>query len=323
MLSRTKKAIVPPAKGNGMEIFMRRTVTFIIGAPASGKTTFIQNHFSNNRNTVILNVYDYQQVAYKEAGFSKYIPFKQGFKCLYKANETLLVDIINALQQGNRVVVEQTLYKAKRRIAYIDAIRNAIKNVAIEIYVMYPSDSVWERYVTERKLAHSFRQLKIEAEQIEFPNPSEGFDFIYEVVDDVIKLRMDEPTLEIVETARKEVLEEIEKLRKEDKKIKAKSNLFKNMNSRPFWHYCEVCGTKIFCTAQEAFDAGWDYPPQIGLFGLLGPRTCGKCNITDTLFWKVQQQELPIVFEKSLTEKELKTWLRIKKEPESLLKEEE
>ncbi len=302
---------------------MKRTVTFVIGATASGKTTFIQNHFSNDRDTVILNVYDYQQAAYKEAGFGEHIPFGQEFKCLYKANENLLVDIIDTFQNGKNVVVEHTLYRAKRRIRYIDAIRNTLKNIIIEVYVMCPSDSVWKTYVTKRKLSHSFQRLKNEAEQIEFPNPIEGFDSIYEVVDDVIKVRMDEPKPEIIEPARKELLEESEKLRKEDEKTKAKSDLLKSMDTRPFWHYCEGgCGTKLYCTAQEAFDAGWDYPPQIGSFGLLGPRTCGRCSITDTLWWKVQQQEIPIVIEKNLTAEELKTWRRIKKEPESLLEEE-
>ncbi len=43
--------------------------------------------------------------------------------------------------------------------------------------------------------------------------------------------------------------------------------------------------------------------------------------MTDTIFWKVQQQTFPIVLENRLTEQELKTWQRIKKEPESLLEE--
>lgn len=301
---------------------MKRTVTFVIGATASGKTTFIQNHFSNDRDTVILNVYDYQQAAYKEAGFGGRIPFGEEFKCLYKANEKLLVDIIDTLQNGKNVVVEQTLYKAKRRIGYIDVIRNTFNDITIEVYVMRPSDSVWETYVTERRLAHSFQRLKTEAEQIEFPNPIERFDSIYEVVDGVIKLRMDEPKPEIVEPARKEILEETEKLRKENEKIKAKADLLESMNSRPFWHYCESCGAKIYCTAQEAFDSGWDYPPRIGTFGVLGPRTCGNCTMIDTLYLKVMKQKIPLVIESDLTEKELRTWYRIKNEPESLLEEE-
>ena len=301
---------------------MIRTLTFVIGATSSGKTTFIQKYFSNSWNTAVLNVYDYQQAAYNEAGFSKHMSLGQNFKCLYKANEKLLEDIIELLQQGKNVVVEQSMYKAKRRIRYIDAIRSIFKDVNIEVYVMCPSETVWETYVSERGLTHSLQRLKAEADQIEFPNPSEGFKFIYAVVDGAISLRMDEPKPEIVENARKELLEEVEKMHKEEEKIKAKENLLKSMNSRPFWHYCEVCGTKVYCTAQEAFDEGWDYPPQMGSFGLLGPRTCGNCGITNTLYWKVQQQTLPIVLENILTEKELKIWQRIKNEPESLLTEE-
>ena len=56
--------------------------------------------------------------------------------------------------------------------------------------------------------------------------------------------------------------------------------------------------------------------------GWLGPRTCGECDITSTLYWKVQQQLVPIVVESTLTEKELKIWQRIKNEPESLLEDE-
>lgn len=75
----------------------------------------VKKHFSDNTNTVILNVYDYQQAAYKEAGFDDYIPFGQEFRYLYRANENLLADIVHILQNGKSVVVEQTFYKAKRR----------------------------------------------------------------------------------------------------------------------------------------------------------------------------------------------------------------
>lgn len=300
---------------------MKRTVTFVIGANATGKTTFIKNSFSDS-NAVILNVYDYQQAAYKEAGYDKHIPFGEEFKCLYKANEHLLTDIIEMLQQGRNVVLEQTMFKAKRRIRYIDVIRNTLKDIIIEVYVMCPSDSVWETYVTERKLAHYFQQLKAKAEEIEFPNPSEGFDKIYEVIDNDIRLRMDAPKPEIVDLAHKELSKEAQRMKQEEEETKQRSALLEGMNSRPFWHYCESCGAKIYCTAQEAFDNGWDYPPRIGAFGVLGPRTCGNCTMIDTLYLKVMKQKIPIVIESSLTEKELRTWRRIKNEPESLIEEE-
>ena len=299
---------------------MSRTVKFVIGAEASGKTTFIKNHFSEDKNTIILNVYDYQQATYKKMEEFGCISFMEEIECLKNANEAILVDIIEALKEKKNVVVEHTLYKTKRRIAYIDAIRKAIKNINIEVYVMCPTDSVWEKYINKRKLNVS--KIKAQKNEIEFPNPVEGFNKIYQVIDGDIRLRMDTPNYEIVKNAYKDLEEEAQKLKKDKEKREQRLALIESMNTRPFWHYCEVCGTKVFCTAQEAFDAGWNYPPQIGHFKLLGPRNCGKCSIMDTLFLKVQKQKFPIVIEKTLTEEELKTLNRIKNEPESLLEEE-
>ncbi len=301
---------------------MNKLVTFVIGPTASGKTTFIQNHFLNQKNEVILNVYDYQQASFKEAGFSSnHIPFKQETKCLLKANENLLADIISTLQEGKNVVVEHTLYKAKRRIAYIEAIRSAVENINIEVYVMSPSDSVWDTYIKKRNLKNS-TWLKSIKKDLDFPNLAEGFDKIYEVTDDDIRLRTDPLKQEIVVAAHKELKEEAQRMKKEEEEAKQRLALLESMNSRPFWHYCESCGTKVFCTAQEAYDEGWDYPPRIGTFGVLGPRTCGNCCMINTLYLKVMRQKIPIIIKSNLTENELRTWQRIKNEPESLLEEE-
>lgn len=81
--------------------------------------------------------------------------------------------------------------------------------------------------------------------------------------------------------------------------------------------------TKEFITAEDAFNSGWDYPPPMGIFGLLGPRKYGNCPIADTLWWKINAPgRFPIVLEDKLTPEELITWRRIKKEPESLLRDE-
>ena len=301
---------------------MNRKVTFVIGPTASGKTNFIQNNFLEQKNTVILNVYDYQQAAFKEAGFSgEHIPFKEETKCLLKANENLLANIISTLQEGKNVIVEHTLYKAKRRISYIEAIRSAVENINIEVYVMSPSDSVWDTYIKKRKLKNS-TWLKSIKNDLDFPNLAEGFDKIYEVTDDDIRLRIDPLKPEIVDAAHKELKEEAQRMKKEEEEAKQKLALLGSMNSRPFWHYCESCGTKVFCTAQEAYDEGWDYPPRIGKFGVLGPRTCGNCCMINTLYLKVMRQKIPIIIKSNLTENELRTWQRIKNEPESLLEEE-
>lgn len=43
----------------------------------------------------------------------------------------------------------------------------------------------------------------------------------------------------------------------------------------------------------------------------------------NTLYMKVMKQKLPIVMESTLTSEELRTWRRIKAEPESLLNRED
>lgn len=92
-----------------------------------------------------------------------------------------------------------------------------------------------------------------------------------------------------------------------------------DMKNKPFWHYCEVCGKKELLTAEEAFEDGWDYPPDMGEFGVLSPRTCGDCAITDTLYWKVMQGQNGTCDLKDLTPRETETLQRIMGEPESLM----
>ena len=297
-------------------------LVFVIGATATGKTYFIDQHYKG-KDVDVINVYDYQQRAYDDVRVRNSIPFGAEFKCLMKANNMLLEDIIEKLSQGRDVVVEQTFYKAKRRIAYIDEIRKAA-DVTIEMYVMSPSDLFWESNLKKRKLVGKFQSYKDIANEIEFPNVAEGIDKIYEVVDGEISLRMEPPRPEILNKAREELTHEAERIRGEDEDKKKRKELIESMNERPFWHYCEVCRKKEFITAKNSFDNGWDYPPNMGHFGLLGPRTCGSCLLKDTLFWKVNTSGyIPIVVEGELSPEELVTWRRIKAEPESLLVDED
>ena len=83
-------------------------------------------------------------------------------------------------------------------------------------------------------------------------------------------------------------------------------------------HICEVCGKTEILTPEEAFDQGWDYPPRMGSFGILSPRTCGDCTIDGTLWWKMMKGKSVSEF----TEDEMKTLQRIMNEPESILVEE-
>lgn len=222
-------------------------VSFVIGAMASGKTYFIE-HFFADKDVDVLNIFDYQQNAYKESGFGEMMPIGVQFRCLMKANDMLLNDIIEKLKCGRDVVVEQTFFKAKRRIVYVDAIRESV-DAEMEIYVMCPSDERWQKNIRIRNLEEGCGSFKMNTSEIEFPNPIEGFDSIYEVSEDGIKLRMDPPLDEqFLIDARKQITDEKERIEKEDDKSRKRKALLESMKTRPFWHYCEVCGKKEFLT---------------------------------------------------------------------------
>lgn len=50
---------------------------------------------------------------------------------------------------------------------------------------------------------------------------------------------------------------------------------------------CENCGQVEHLSNFEAFMAGWDYPPFMGMWGVVMPRTCPGCYIGETAWWKL------------------------------------
>ena len=78
-----------------------------------------------------------------------------------------------------------------------------------------------------------------------------------------------------------------------------------------FEHLCEVCGKKELLSSEESFNQGWDYPPNIGQWGVISPRTCGDCGIEDTAWWALVQNPESIA---NLSDKHRKTVERIAEE---------
>lgn len=52
---------------------------------------------------------------------------------------------------------------------------------------------------------------------------------------------------------------------------------------------CEVCGLEVILTDAMAYELGWDYPPFMGAWGVISPRTCGGCTIDKTAWWWLTQ----------------------------------
>lgn len=81
-------------------------------------------------------------------------------------------------------------------------------------------------------------------------------------------------------------------------------------------HICEVCGLEEILTSEEAYNLGWDYPPRMGKFKVLSPRTCPNCTIEKTVWWALAMEGKSV---QDLDDKQIKTLLRIMMEPESIM----
>lgn len=83
-------------------------------------------------------------------------------------------------------------------------------------------------------------------------------------------------------------------------------------------HICESCGKEEILNTEEGFNQGWDYPPKMGMFKVISPRTCGECGVETTLWWELTYNKTPI---EELSERHRQTLNRIRTEPESILPE--
>lgn len=81
-------------------------------------------------------------------------------------------------------------------------------------------------------------------------------------------------------------------------------------------HICEICGREELLTSEEEFQQGWDYPPRLGEWGKIFPRTCGNCTMQETLWFEIACNKTPI---EQLSERHRQTLKRILAEPESIL----
>ena len=88
---------------------------------------------------------------------------------------------------------------------------------------------------------------------------------------------------------------------------------------RKLIHICEVCGKTKILTPEEAFNDGWDYPPRMGAFGIVGPRTCGDCPMIFTAWWALVSDKKSLL---ELSPKQRETIKRIQSEPESIIPKE-
>lgn len=79
---------------------------------------------------------------------------------------------------------------------------------------------------------------------------------------------------------------------------------------------CEVCGVEELLTSEAAYETGWDYPPRMGVFGVVGPRTCPDCAINETVWWAIEVDGYTVDM---LAPNQRATVARILAEPDSVV----
>lgn len=158
-------------------------VKMVMGVACAGKTHFINTYFPEYKK---LDVFDYQEELLGEQD-EKVLSEEEYIEKLQEANDRIRDDLVAAVMEGYDVVVEHTLFKAKRRRFYVEAVR-AVSDATIELYVMQPTkhqllDNVLKRGGSEEDIFEMITQFQ---SKIELPDFREGFDKIYYVKNDGI-----------------------------------------------------------------------------------------------------------------------------------------
>ena len=83
-----------------------------------------------------------------------------------------------------------------------------------------------------------------------------------------------------------------------------------------YLYTCEICGKTAVMTAEEAYREGWDYPPYIGDYGVVGPRTCPDCPMMETAWAALTLENKEFT---ELSDKQKETIRRIQGEPDNMI----
>ncbi|MBR5341136.1 MAG: hypothetical protein IK151_04330 [Erysipelotrichaceae bacterium] len=87
------------------------------------------------------------------------------------------------------------------------------------------------------------------------------------------------------------------------------------LDNHIYRYVCEVCGKVEYLSPKEAYEKGWDYPPFIGEYGIVSPRTCPYCDMMDTAWAALVLHGKNV---RELSDKQKEAIIRIINEPGSI-----
>lgn len=144
-----------------MKLIMK-DIVFVIGISSAGKSTFIKEKFPDYK---VLDVFSYQK--------KRQPTFCNTLASYYE----LAADLCLLLERENRIVIEHTLSKKKRREMYIKIIEELTHEKPRAIYLK-PSLETYKRNLKARGIKNDdvdYDYLHFYLDQFEEPTVDEGF----------------------------------------------------------------------------------------------------------------------------------------------------
>ena len=136
-------------------------IIFVMGPACSGKSTYIKNNYPNFE---VVDLYDFQENC---------VDIESCWQSYYDCRDKL----VEIIKSGKDVVLEHTLLRAKRRVFYIDAVRE-ITDEPIDIVLIKPDIDTLRERTKERKCFYGDQQLLDALSVLEVPTIQEGFNSV-------------------------------------------------------------------------------------------------------------------------------------------------
>ena len=137
-------------------------INFIVGPPNVGKTYFRKHTFGE---VPTVDIWDYQFYGMTVGDVWE----------SYKNTQRDLVKTIKETEE-RPIILEHTLLKAKRRIPYIEAVRE-VTDEEINCYVILPTMKKYEEYCEKNGMPTEYARNVIR--EFEIHTKEEGFDNVY------------------------------------------------------------------------------------------------------------------------------------------------
>lgn len=138
-------------------------ITFVIGIPGSGKSTYISENFKDRK---VIDLFDFQKPYNKKGWITK--------EEVWKSYEDTKEALLECIRNNEDVVLEHTFLRAIRRIPYLEAIKE-ITDYPIDIVVMKPSLEILRERWIKRKMYIEDDEILNFLNVLEIPSIEEGY----------------------------------------------------------------------------------------------------------------------------------------------------